>query len=48
MQYKEAKELPNVGTYQHLTDKLKDYDIYAIVGKREFIQPLDKLRAYHL
>ena len=48
MQYKEAKELPNLGTFTNLTDKLKDYDIYAIVGKREFIQRLDKLRAYHL
>ena len=34
MQYKEAKELPNIDTWQHLTDKLKDYDIYAIVEKR--------------
>ena len=33
LQYKEAKELPNVATSQHLPDKLKDYDIYAIVGK---------------
>ena len=33
LQYKEAKELPNVDNWQHITDKLKDYDIYAIVGK---------------
>ena len=33
LQYKEAKELPNVANCQHISDKLKDYDIYAIVGK---------------
>ena len=33
LQYKEAEELPNVDNWQHITDKLKDYDIYAIVGK---------------
>ena len=33
LQYKEAKELPNYANWHNLTDKLKDYDTYAIVGK---------------
>lgn len=33
LQYKEAEELPNSSTYSNLSDKLKDYDTYAIVGK---------------
>lgn len=33
LQYKEAEEFPNVDNRQHITDKLKDYDVYAIVGK---------------
>lgn len=31
LQYKEAKEFPNYANWHNLTDKLKDYDIYAIV-----------------